>query len=277
MKYLAKCTTTKTFMLNMLFTRLSLEYRSAFSTYAEDHQIETIEQFMDYISTQYESRKSIYQFMEQLDEVELKKGESLRDFATRLEEKVFELNTAVSAKFKELKTKKDPNFDGEMSKDDVFSLWAGMSMLKALQPDKGLYCHTITKADECFSALDLANIAEAYKERSQGDTMILLHAKGRSDNDNGRTGNNQRRVGPPGVCWNMHFDGKCEGKYKFKGKMIPCGFCKKREEGDKSGNGRNNQRNNRQNQGQRANAEPKPTDPEINYIRGAQVFGAGFR
>ena len=51
---------------------------------------------------------------------------------TCLEQKMFELNTAVTDKFAQLKKKKDATFDGEMSKDDVFDLWGGMVMLKAL-------------------------------------------------------------------------------------------------------------------------------------------------
>ena len=288
LKYVAKCDATKKLLLNMLFTRLSDEYKPTFVKYDEEHSVDTIDKFMEYITTQYESRKSIFQFMEQLDEVELRKNETLRDFGTRLEQKVFELETAVSDKFVQLKKKKDKTFQGEMTKADVFKLWGGMAMLKALQTEKGLYTHTITKADDCFNALDLANVAEAYKERSQGDTGIVMHTKAHGNNQrnqggNSTQGNNSNSSDPnkkAGVCYHWEKFGRCKWNDK-------CRYYHDPSKKATNGRGGGNQRSNRQsNQGTRAKEETKPSaptesevkkpEPEVSYIQGAQVY-SGFR
>lgn len=278
LKMLAKCKQTESFMVGMLFTRLSDEYKPTYAKYAEEHACTTVDDFVKYINTQYESRKSIYQFMEELDSVQLRQNECMRDFGTRLEQKMFELETAVKAKFIELKKRKEPEFDGDMTTDDVFKMFTGMSLIKALQPNKGLYTHVMTKADDCFSALDLANIADAYTQRSQDDEGTVMHARGQSGSNNQDRSQPAKRRGPIGVCWGMHFDNKCANGPS-------CRWCNKKDGGNKNGNGgRNGQRqNNRQNQNKRADAgakpsaPPAPAEPESNYIQGAQVYGADFR
>ena len=279
LKMLAKCKQTESFMVGLLFTRLSDEYKPTYAKYAEEHACTTVDDFVKYINTQYESRKSIYQFMEELDSVQLRQNECMRDFGTRLEQKMFELETAVKAKFIELKKKKEPEFDGDMTTDDVFKMFTGMSLIKALQPNKALYTHVMTKADDCFSALDLANIADAYTQRSQDDEGTVMHARGQSGggNQNRNGGNNQNRnqstklTGPPGVCWRLHNGKKCTRNN--------CKWCK--SGGNSSGNaGQSGQRNQRQNQSTRAEGNVKPSapaEPESNYIQGAQVYGADFR
>ena len=208
-----------------------------------------------------------------------KEGEAIRDYAGRIEEQMFDVQTIVAAKFKEGKKKVKPDFEGELATENVFAFMAGTILLRGLQNDREAYNYTITRVDECFDARDIANVAAAYKERSQYTDPILsnpmIHHSFPSQSPDPR---------PPIdiVCRWYKKNGKCtlEGKgCRFKHTGPHKGNNK---QGDQNGQKGRRGRNNGNNGGQKGNdaasngqADNNGTaTPQSNHVRitGAQVF-----
>ena len=170
---LAECDVTRDYMIKALFNRLCPEYQTMFNTHHASSPVKTIEEFTEWIGSTFESKKSIFQYLQELDNMQLMEGEAIRDYAGRIEEQVFDVQTIIAAKFKEGKKKSKPDFDGELETENVFAFMAGTILLRGLQSDREAYNYTITRVDECFDARDIANVAAAYKERSQYNDPIL--------------------------------------------------------------------------------------------------------
>ena len=173
----AKSEAEKEFMLMLLFNRLSPEYQTAYRNYEKTKAVNTIEEFCAHITQQYESKKALSQYFNDLYDIGRREKESLDSLAARIEENMFDGETAIRAKFVELKKKLNPEFDSELTVSDVFALMGVSSMVRALKTDKDCHMYTMTRSDECFSASDIANVAKAFTERSERDSPFMNSAE----------------------------------------------------------------------------------------------------
>ena len=208
--HLADCDLTKKYMLNRLFTRLSPEYQTRYRAYVATNSITTVDGFLSYIKETYSSCKSIFQHFELLDNFEMGDSEtSLRDYASRLQNEIFEIETVIKSKYATVAKKKDSSSNGTLDESALFKLLTGMVFLRTLKKDRELYNHVISRIDDCLDATEIANIAEAFKERKQSDDPLLSHVapvvnhvnKGGRDDKKGRE---QKNV----PCF-RHFENKC--------------------------------------------------------------------
>ena len=163
----------KSFMLKLLFNRLSPEYQTAYRNHEQTSAITTIEELCAYVSKQYESKKALSQYFQELYEIGRRDNENVRNFAARVEEKIFDSKTVIKSKFLDLKKKENPDFDGKIEVDDVFALMGVENVLRSLKSNKNCYNYTITRSDECFTAAEVANVAEAFTERRQQESNFM--------------------------------------------------------------------------------------------------------
>ena len=186
--HLAEDQDTTKYFLACIFTKLSPEYQVAYRNYTTDNTIDTVQKFITYINKQYESKKSIFQLLEEFDH--FTKGaheKSNRDYAGRLNEVFSERKTVVKAKFAEIQKAKSKSEN--MTADDVFNFWEGMIFLRSLKSDRDVYNYTINQIDECLQSLDIAQVADSYKERSQSDDPIFVSSSPAINYVRGNNGN----------------------------------------------------------------------------------------
>ena len=209
MAHLATCDQTKQYMLNRLFTRLSPEYQTRYVAHVQTNPIKTIDGFLAYIKDTYASCKSIFQHLELLDSFEMAKDEvTFRDYASRLENEVFEIETVIDAKFATLAKKKDNSATGVLGKADMYKLFTGVVFLRTLRKDRELYNHVISKIDDCVSASEIANIADAFKERKQSDDPLFSNVVPAVNHVNkGGKKNKNRQSNTP--CF-LKFENRCK-------------------------------------------------------------------
>ena len=184
----ADCALSKSFLLKKLRQKLSPEYLTAYTNHVATVPITTVDEFCDYISETYESRRSIFQHLEKLDSIAMDDSEmSYRDYAAKVQQEIFDLKTIVRQKFIEVKKKKDSNFTGKLTDDDLFSLMAGTLVLRALKNKPDIFNHTIAKIDDCLTGEEIAQIAQSFSERKQTDDPIF---QAPTANFAGKTGHN---------------------------------------------------------------------------------------
>ena len=205
--HLANCDDTKAYMLNRLFTRLSPEYQTRYVAHVKTNSITTIDGFVAYIKETYSSCKSIFQHFELLDNFEMSESEnSLRDYASRLQNEIFEIETVIDAKYATVAKKKNTSSDGVLEKSALYKLLTGMVFLRTLKKDRELYNHVISRIDDCLDATEIANIAEAFKERKQTDDPLLSNLAPAVNHVKG--GKSQKNGGSRPCFFN--FDGLCD-------------------------------------------------------------------
>ena len=205
--HLANCATSKEYMLERLVTRLSPEYQTRYFAYTKIKPIKTIDSFLEYVKETYTSCKSIFQYFESIDNFERGSEDgSIRDYASRVRNEIFEIETIIDSKYKVVANKKDPSADGVLGKTGVYKLLTGMVVLRSLKQDRELYNHVISRIDDCLDGDEIANIAEAFKERKQTDDPLLSslapvvnHVKGGKSLKNGGSR----------PCF-FNFDGLCD-------------------------------------------------------------------
>ena len=128
---------------------------------------------------------------------------SFRDYASRLQNKVFEIKTIIDSKSATVAKKKGSSSNGFLAKSALFKLLTGMVFLRSLKKDRELYNHVISRIDDCLDVSEIANIAEAFCERKQTDDPLLTnvatvnHVKG---------GYNVKSSKP---CF-FNFEGRCK-------------------------------------------------------------------
>ena len=172
--HLANCATSKEYMLERLVTRLSPEYQTRYFTNTQTTPIKTIDSFLEYVKETYTSCKSIFQYFESIDNFERGTEDgSIRDYASRVRNEIFEIETIIDSKYKVVANKKDPSADGVLGKTGVYKLLTGMVVLRSLKQDRELYNHVISRIDDCLDGDEIANIAEAFYERKQTDDPLL--------------------------------------------------------------------------------------------------------
>ena len=261
----AECEPTRAYMITALYTKLAPEYQTRYN--AKEKPITTVEEFTGWIAKTFQSKKSIFQYLQGLDQMARKEDESVRDYAGRIDEEMFDVKTIVYAKFLEEKKKKDPDFDKTIGPDDVFDFFAGTILLRDLQNDREAFNYTITRVDDCFGAQDVANVAAAYKERSQGTDPLLsdpiaMHVK--TDRPKGDT-----------ICWHFQEHGTCRFGEKCRFKHVAPDKNQAKNNG-KGGNWRRGGANKGKQESQKDNGDKRAEDktPQVNYARttGAQVF-----
>ena len=170
----ADCDLSKQFLLKKLRQKLSPEYLTAYTNYVATKSIDTVEEFCEYISSTYESKRSIFQHLEKLDSIAMDDPSmSYRDFAAKVQQEIFDLKTIVRTKFIEVKKKKDASFTGKLTEDDLFSLMAGTLVLRSLKSNHDIFNHTISKIDDCLTGEEIAQIAQSFSERKQTDDPHL--------------------------------------------------------------------------------------------------------
>ena len=216
----ADCALSKSFLLKKLRQKLSPEYLTAYTNHVATEPITTVDEFCKYISETYESRRSIFQHLEKLDSIAMDDSEmSYRDYAAKVQQEIFDLKTIVRQKFIEVKKKKDSNFTGKLTDDDLFSLMAGTLVLRALKNKPDIFNHTIAKIDDCLTGEEIAQIAQSFSERKQTDDPILqpptVNFAGKTGKPNGKTGqhpakkNSGNSYKKPAYCHNFQAGVKC--------------------------------------------------------------------
>ena len=171
----------------------------------------------------YTSCKSIFQYFESIDSFERGSQDgSIRDYASRLRNEIFEIETIIDSKYAVVAKKKDASATGVLDKSGMYKLLTGMLVLRSLKQDRELYNHVISRIDDCLDGDEIANIAEAFYERKQTDDPLLSnvapvvnHVSKRGKGRNGTKSNADKLP-----CFKF-FDGKCnDGECSFAHRKI---------------------------------------------------------
>ena len=168
----------------------------------ETTKIDTIEDFKSFFSTTFESKKSVFQVMQETENWTRKSTESHRDYANRISQELYDLTSVVKAKWKEAKKQEKSSFDKEMEADDVFKLIGGMVVLRDVAKDPSMFNHVITRIDSATDASGIASVVMAYADRKQTIDPVLpdLPTVNHAENKPRETDT---------VCWHWKKYGRC--------------------------------------------------------------------
>ena len=158
------------FLLNQLQVRLCPQYQTTLVNFKMTNKVNSIDDFKKFLREHFDSKKSIFLCLEQIDGIEKGSTESYRDLASKVEQQLFDITTVVEAKWK---AASDANKSQEMSASDVFSLIGGMQVLRIMRKDTDLDNHCITRIDTALDASGIANIAMSYIERKQSTDPVM--------------------------------------------------------------------------------------------------------
>ena len=281
-------------LIKRLVTRLCPEYCDLYTNHVASTPIDTIEEFKSFFSTEFESKKSVFQIMSSIDTWARKSTETHRDYAGRFRHDMFYPTSLVNSKWKEAKKQENASFDKEMEADDVFKLIGGMVLLRDVAQDRLMFDHVITRIDKATDASGVASVVMGYSDRKQPTDQVLSSvgevnlAKGQQRDDTSgacrfwlRTGECQKRD----TCPWSHLN-------KFKGTQPD------QSQNGQSQSGRNQQdrggnRNGRSQGGRKYPKKRKPFESkqsfpnQANHVEAEQNFentpfvdafaGAGFQ
>ena len=144
-------------------SRLCSEYLHAMlgSSAATD----TFEQMKDYMKKNHASKRSVFQILDTLWEMDQKDSESFRDFGIRLDDKANEAKQIIFAKFKEW-SESNGGSDTEMKADDIFKLVSGQVFLQSLKnKHRVVYNNICNDLDKTWSANEIALKAMTFSDR----------------------------------------------------------------------------------------------------------------
>ena len=130
-------------------------------------------QFKSYMEANHQSKESHYQHLEKLEALEIGQSQNYRDYALQVDAVVDQIKTVVKARWdnrtgtvQSVKTEQDsPQVTSEMTVDDIFDIFAGMYVLKAVKRDQTTYMAICHELDHCWSAKDVALKASNVAER----------------------------------------------------------------------------------------------------------------
>ena len=201
-------------------SRLCSEYLHAMlgSSAATD----TFEQMKDYMKKNHASKRSVFQILDTLWEMDQKDSESFRDFGIRLDDKANEAKQIIFAKFKEWCETNDGS-DTEMKADDIFKLVSGQVFLQSLKNKHGVvYNNICNDLDKTWSANEIAlkamtfsdRMASSDDSRNQGSVPdAFIAQRGRKSNSNSnknsRNQNKSRQENGKPSCWMFTSTGNC--------------------------------------------------------------------
>ena len=171
--------------------------------------------FTEYMDAHHMSKKSAYQYMATISELEKRPDENIKDFALKVEAEVDRVATVIQAKFvkakaaAKVKLEQSQDTATEMTAKDVFTLLAGSVVLAEVKKSTATYNAIINDLDACWSGREIALKAQAVSDRISNatdtvDTIHINHAKSAGS-----------KSGTAGVCW----------KY-LEGKDCPGGDCR---------------------------------------------------
>ena len=181
-----------------------------------DRQSPTMEHFdtfVEYMDANHMSKKSAYQYMQSISELERRPDENIKDFALKVEAQVDRVATIVQAKFDkakdaEFKVKAEPGgtVPAKMTAKDVFTMLAGSVVLAEVKRETSTYNAIINDLDTCWSGREIALKALAVSDRISRapdtvETITIAHAKSTNEKP---------------ICWNFRDDKPCVKK--------PCPF-----------------------------------------------------
>ena len=149
------------------------------NTYLEklDRQATTVDTFDDlvkYMDLHHMSKKSAYQYMATISELERRPDENIKDFALKVEAEVDRVATVVQAKFNKAKTDEakikaesgtPAAATDQMTAKDVFTMLAGSVVLAEVKKDTSTYNAIINDLDKCWSGREIALKAQAVSDR----------------------------------------------------------------------------------------------------------------
>ena len=239
-------------LIKQLVTRLCPEYAQIYCTHVETTPINTVDQFKRFFSSTFESKKSVFQVMQETENWTRKPTESHRDYANRVSQELFDLTGIVKAKWKEAKKQEKSSFDKEMEADDVFRLIGGMVLLRDVAQDRAMFNHVITRIDSATDASGIASVVMAYFDRKQTTDLVLSNV----GEVNLADGRNRDKLGNDNICTTWKETGECK---RFERNwctwMHPIRFRKKKTGQSQNGQGqggrnRQGQGGNRQDRGQ---------------------------
>ena len=187
---------------------------------------DTFEQMKDYMKKHHASKRSVFQILDTIWEMDQKDSESFRDFGIRLDDKASEAKNIIFAKFKEW-SESNGDSDTEMKADDIFKLVSGQVFLQSLKNKFGVvYNNICNDLDKTWSANEIAlkamtfsdRMASSDDSRNQGsvpDAFTVQRGrnsnsntnKGSRNQNNSRNSNNTRQEKQN--CWNFTIMGKC--------------------------------------------------------------------
>ena len=230
-------------LIKRLVTRLCPEYCDIYTSHVATTPIKTIEEFKSFFSSEFETKKSVFQIMQSIDTWARKPTETHRDYASRIRHDMFDLIGVVKAKWKEAKKQENASFDKEMEVDDIFRLIGGMVLLRDVALDRAMFDHVITRIDKATDASGIASVVMGYSDRKQTTDPVMSNV-GEVNHANG-----QHRDKPNGVCWTWLDTGDCRNRDQCSWKH-PMRF-----QGNKSGQSQNGQGKSGQNQQSRGGSQ----------------------
>ena len=135
----------------------------------------TFAEFKSYMEANHQSKESHYQHLEKLEALEIGAHQNYRDYALQVDAVVDQIKTVVKARWENrdrtghsIKSEKDaPTTQSvpAMTIDNIFDIFAGMYVLKAVKRDQTTYTAICHELDHCWSAKDVALKASNVSER----------------------------------------------------------------------------------------------------------------
>ena len=178
--------------------RLDNSYLTALN--AHSTPITTYQQFVDYMDSKHQSKKSAYQYLETITDLEMKPDESYTDFALRAQIAVGRAATIVKNKWSKHVLDKNSSAtekEKQMSADDVIAVTVYQLVLQQIKRNKTVYNAIINDLDKTWTGMEIANkalsIADRQLDEIQSQPATVLHA-----NTNVRQ-----------ICYNFLLDQPC--------------------------------------------------------------------
>ena len=116
--------------------------------------------FRAYLEKTYETNKSQFQVLQALEKLEKLPTESQVDFAGKIQLRLGRIETLLRAN-----VVKKYGENTELTVKHVLSMVGGMVILKKMETDTDLMNYLTRDLDDCFSAHDIAKLADKYIER----------------------------------------------------------------------------------------------------------------
>ena len=151
--------------------RLDQPYLAALNSSGQS--MTTFSEFKSYMEANHQSKESHYQHLEKLEALEIGDNQNYRDYALKVDAVVDQIKTVVKARWdsrilhsQSVKTESNTQATvPKMTCDDLYNIFAGMYVLKAVKRDQTTYMAICHELDQCWSAKDVALKASNVAER----------------------------------------------------------------------------------------------------------------
>ena len=150
--------------------RLDNAYLAALN--AHSTSIKTFKEFTDYMDSKHQSKKSAYQYLEAISELEMRPDESYTDFALRTQIEIGRASTIVKNKWAKhilVENSAATEAQKQMSADNVFEVMGGQIVLQQVKRNSAVYNQIINDLDSTWTGLEIANKALSIADRQVKD------------------------------------------------------------------------------------------------------------